>query len=566
MTSMLGVVRIAFGTLFLVRTTLLARPLNLPGLSPGVPFFGWPPPGGRFPLATMLHLPDGLLEGACIARTIAALLFAVGLWARPAGLVAGALAYLVATQEPPTFTMTMHVLFLGVIVLACTDACRVLALRPRPPDSPRSSLGLIRIWTASIYIWAGIAKLNADWLSGRVLGVWIEDRLVRGRVAAVLVGTAAQRAAIAPAIAASEIGLGALLLWRPTRRPALVGAFALHAIFELTTAPDLFGWAMAILLLAFIGDIGAWRQVFAWRVRSVARTGSLAALAVAASVASGCQGPPAVNAFPDCADPLVLSFVPDTGGADEAYVCFGFDAGLLGPATIQGVDWRPPSGGAFILHHAKISAVPSAFPAGPVPCDGMQAGALGLHVWAPGGDNLMLPADVGLSLPAGTVSLVIEAHTLRVGSGPAQTAQVALCRGSAAPAHLAALFGLSATVPALRPHLMDSSEATCTLAGDVHLFSVWPHMHLLGTEIGVTLLGSADAAASVLVDVNPWNFHAQRTYPLDVDATGGSQIGLRCTWFNTTDNYVFAGLRTEDEMCQAAFIAWPAAAASCAWN
>ena len=53
---MLGVVRIAFGTLFLVRTTLLGRPLRLPGLSDGVPFFGWPPPAGRFPLATMLHL------------------------------------------------------------------------------------------------------------------------------------------------------------------------------------------------------------------------------------------------------------------------------------------------------------------------------------------------------------------------------------------------------------------------------------------------------------------------------------------------------------------------------
>ena len=389
----------------------------------------------------------------------------------------GALAYLVATQEPRTFTMTMHMLFLGVIVLACTDACGVMALRPRPAKSPRSSLGLIRIWTASIYIWAGIAKLNADWLSGRVLGVWLEDHLVRGQVAAALVGTAARRAMIAPAIAASEIGLGALLLWRPTRRPALIGALALHAIFEITTAPDLFGWGMAILLVAFVGDIGPWREVFAWRLRAGARAGSLAALVVAASVASGCQGPPTANAFPDCADPLVLSFVPDTGGADEAYVCYGFDAGLLGAATIRGVDWRPPSGGAFILHHAKISAVPAAFPAGPVPCDGMQAGALGLHVWAPGGDNLALPPDVGLSLPAGTVSLVIEAHTLRAGGGSAQAAEVALCRGAPAPAHEAALMGLSATVPALRPHLMDSSQASCTPAADLHLLSVWPHMH-----------------------------------------------------------------------------------------
>ena len=82
MTSLLGVVRIAFGTLFLVRTTTLGRLLHLPGLSAGIPLFGWPPPDGRFPFATMLHLSDRVLEGACIARTVAALLFAIGLWAR----------------------------------------------------------------------------------------------------------------------------------------------------------------------------------------------------------------------------------------------------------------------------------------------------------------------------------------------------------------------------------------------------------------------------------------------------------------------------------------------------
>src|SRR5436190_2264457 len=310
MMRVLGVIRIAFGALFLVRTTVIARLLRLPGLTAGIPLLGWPAPEGRFRFATPLHLSDAVLEGACIARTIAAAMFTVGLWARPAGLAAGALAYLVATQEPPTFTMTMHILFLGIIVLACTDARSVVALRPSPTESPRSSLGLIRIWTASIYVWAGIAKLNRDWLSGHVLDAWLDDHLVRGRAAAVLIGTTARRAAIAPAVALGEIALGLLLLWRPARRPAVILAYAVHAVFELTIAPDLFGWGMAILLIAFLGDIGAWRDVFARRARAAAA--SLAALAVAASFASGCERPPAAYQPPaDCADPVVLSFTPD---------------------------------------------------------------------------------------------------------------------------------------------------------------------------------------------------------------------------------------------------------------
>jgi hypothetical protein len=119
----------------------------------------------------------------------------------------------------------------------------------------------------------------------------------------------------------------------------------------------------------------------------------------------------------------------------------------------------------------------------------------------------------------------------------------------------------TAPVPAIRPHHEETSSAACTLAGDLHLWSVWPHMHLTGEEIALELVQSG--ATTTLVDVTPWNFLAQKRYPLAVDARAGDQIQTTCRWNNTTDGYVFPGPLTENEMCNAAFIAWPAANATC---
>jgi len=244
-------------------------------------------------------------------------------------------------------------------------------------------------------------------------------------------------------------------------------------------------------------------------------------------------------------------------------VCFGFDPGALAAGTIGGVLWTPTAGGSLLLHHATLYAVTVDYPDGPVACDGMPPGSVGLHVWTPGGDDLVLPSDTGLLLPTGTRRFVVEAHTLRVGPGPGvEDARVSLCAGPAQPAHLAALMSASAPVPAIRPQHVETSQATCTLAGDLHLWSVWPHMHLAGKEVSVDLQ-RADASVQTLVDVTPWDFHLQRTYPLSVDALGGDRIHTQCTWQNTTDAYILPGPLTENEMCNVVLIAWPAQQAQC---
>jgi hypothetical protein len=264
-----------------------------------------------------------------------------------------------------------------------------------------------------------------------------------------------------------------------------------------------------------------------------------------------------------CVEPVVLSFNPDPGDAGEAYLCFAFDASSLGLTPLGGVVWTAPDpSSATHLHHATLYAAPSDFPSGQMSCDGMPPGAIGLHVWSPGGDDLELPNDVALAIPPGTTQLVIEAHVLRIEEGAAGTASTTLCAASPDAVHQAAFLGYSAPVPALRPMHDEESDVACELRHDAHLWSVWPHMHLAGSQITVRLR-STDGAVRPLVDVSPWRFDRQATYRLSVDARAGDKLETHCRWRNDTDAYILPGRRTQDEMCNTGLIVWPVEASTC---
>jgi hypothetical protein len=65
----------------------------------------------------------------------------------------------------------------------------------------------------------------------------------------VLLSTPALRAILANAVVLGELAIVPLLLARRTRRLGVIAALGLHATFEAAVSPDLFGWAMAALLL-----------------------------------------------------------------------------------------------------------------------------------------------------------------------------------------------------------------------------------------------------------------------------------------------------------------------------
>lgn len=251
--------RILLGILFLLRTTPVLAPLHFNFTAGTSPLLGWPTAawhGSLLPFA----LPSALAAFLCVLRTLAAVLFALGVWTRPAGLVAGASGYLVMLEHPFALESTLHMLFQGTMLLALTDAGSTLALRPEPVRNVASGLLLIRIFLASIYFWAGFGKLRPDWLDGRTLALFQTDGALSGPFADFVLATPVSRMVIACVIAATELSLPALLFWKRTRRVAPFIALSMHAAIELAARPDLIGWTTSALLLCLWPEKGSTRD------------------------------------------------------------------------------------------------------------------------------------------------------------------------------------------------------------------------------------------------------------------------------------------------------------------
>jgi hypothetical protein len=248
---MLGIARILFGALVLLRTTPLLAPLHVGFLQDAAPLLGWPTSAWHV-AAFGLALPAGLVATLCIVRTLATIAFTVGMHAREAGTLAGIVGWIVLTQDAFAYINTLHLLFLGMIVLAMGDAGSAVALRAQVAVDPPSGVGLVRALVVSVYAWSGLAKLNPSWLRGTALAQFHDYGMVRGPFADAMLASASGRVAAAWVTAAVEIALGPLLVLRRTRLIAVVLALTLHASIEASVHPDFFGLGMAVLLLAFV--------------------------------------------------------------------------------------------------------------------------------------------------------------------------------------------------------------------------------------------------------------------------------------------------------------------------
>ena len=257
---------------------------------------------------------------------------------------------------------------------------------------------------------------------------------------------------------------------------------------------------------------------------------------------------------------VALRFTADPGPpGSERYVCFGFDASLLRGADVGAIA-LVQGGGPVALHHVALYASAGAFPDGPVDCLTMPVDAVSLHVWATGGGDLALPPDLALAVPPGTVRLVVQAHALRHDDGAAEPSALVLMPRRGAP-HRAGWLPLRAPTPAISPYSRAESTTACTIAGELHVVSTWPHMHRIGAEFHGSIVRAG--GAEPLIDVVPFVFDAQHAYPVDATVEPGDTIDTECIWQNTTDTTVLPGPSIDQEMCEQSLIAWPVEAAHC---
>jgi hypothetical protein len=247
----LALARVVFGGLVLLRTTPLLGFLHVPYLDGATPLLGWPSDGWHI-AAFGLALPATAVAALCIARTLCVVLFTVGVVTTKAGVTASVLGYVVLAQNVMGYVNTLHLLLLGMLVLAVSGAGSRFALQSEPAIDAPSALLLVRGLVVSVYAWSGLAKLNGSWLRGDALTQLHDAGIVRGALSEALVTSALGRVVVAGGVAATELALGPLLLWPRTRGAAVVIALLLHSLLEASIHPDFFGFAMAVLLLSFV--------------------------------------------------------------------------------------------------------------------------------------------------------------------------------------------------------------------------------------------------------------------------------------------------------------------------
>lgn len=246
----LGYCRAAVGLLLVVRTTPLSRWLPTAASHVAPPLLGWPEHGFRAAWGGV-EIPDPLLMALCIVRTGAAALFMLGVWTRAAGTVAAFAALTVLTQDVFGFKFTLYTLFVATWLLAISGGGRHFAMRPAPLGADGASPWLVHAFVASVYAWSGVAKVSVAWLTGRTLRALYEAHYLTGTAADVLFARPGRCSAAAWGVVVTELLLGPLLLVRRTRLLGVVAAVGMHAMYEWTAQPDVFGWLMAALLVTF---------------------------------------------------------------------------------------------------------------------------------------------------------------------------------------------------------------------------------------------------------------------------------------------------------------------------
>jgi hypothetical protein len=169
-----------------------------------------------------------------------------------------------------------------LLVLLPTDGCwSVDAWRGRVRPSatvPAAVVWALRAQIAVVYLFAGLAKVNGDWVRGLPMRLWFADR-----TDVVLIGPVL--ALPGAAVAASWFGLVfdttivGWLLWRRSRPIAYAVVVAFHVVTGVLFHIGMFPWVMVLATLVFFDP--AWPQQLWHRITTGRRPAHVPRLAPA---------------------------------------------------------------------------------------------------------------------------------------------------------------------------------------------------------------------------------------------------------------------------------------------
>ncbi|HEX7478818.1 MAG TPA: hypothetical protein VF331_13515 [Polyangiales bacterium] len=115
------------------------------------------------------------------------------------------------------------------------------------------------------------------------------------------------------------------------------------------------------------------------------------------------------------------------------------------------------------------------------------------------------------------------------------------------------------------PMAQDSlATGTCTpqnQTGDIHVIRSWPHMHLTGRKMEVTILRK-DGTTEAVSPAGGWpfDFNNELSYPTSYVVHPGDRVQTVCHYTNPEARAIQVGFENREEMCFNFTLAYPAKA------
>ncbi len=249
---------------------------------------------------------------------------------------------------------------------------------------------------------------------------------------------------------------------------------------------------------------------------------------------------------------------------DDHYECFHFPVPWLSKMHVLKIE--PIVDDSRVLHHFLLYQDPTKDKP-----DGAHEECIGVHPtstlltgWAPGGQGVSLPAEVGLQVASGpdaAFNLEIHYNNLARHADIKDTSGVRICATSKLRKNEATAHWLGNEAIILPPGRDTDVQGVCNPTQTAHIISVSPHMHKLGRHMK-TLITRANGTVEPLID-RPFDFNDQQIYPVggaagEVLVGPGDKLTTTCTFSNESTRLVTFGESTNQEMCYNFVVAWPA--------
>lgn len=230
----------------------------------------------------------------------------------------------------------------------------------------------------------------------------------------------------------------------------------------------------------------------------------------------------------------------------DFYHCFNYMP-PWGDKKVQVVSARPIIDNSRVIHHWILYNTTSAVMDG---TDGTcsHPGATFITGWAPGGQPMEMPDDVGLGVDG--AGFTLETHyNNKVGEGEQDASGVELCVTEKLRPNEAAVHWLGT---ANLNKLEATGTCTPTNKVPVTILGSSPHMHLQGRHMK-TLIQRKDGTTETLID-KAFDFNTQISYPTPTVINPGDTLTTTCTYATPTA----FGEGTNNEMCFNFVTAYPA--------